>query len=88
VYDRGPSLCHGRVGNRAFCDGERLRIWWGVLVGCFGVYQDEVVRGKTYEKRKKTKRMPMMIRPRTSQRAQLFQVLRPPFVHLYRLKVS
>jgi hypothetical protein len=58
-----------------------------VLVGCFDVYGAEV-GGEAYEKRKKTKRMPRMIRPRTSQRAQLFQVLRPPFVHLYRLKVS
>jgi len=42
--------------------------------------------GQTYEKRKKMKIAPKITRPRTSQRAQLFQVLR--LLHILRLYLS
>jgi hypothetical protein len=71
--DQGPSLCRGRERSRAFCDGGRLRILWDVSgLSMFGNCEG----GYTYEKRKKMKIAPRMIRPRTSQRAQLLQVLR------------
>lgn len=67
---RVSSLCRGRGRSRVCGGGGRLCIWiWGVS----RLIELEETICCAYEKRKKTRNTPRMIRLRTSQRTQLLQ---------------